>query len=501
MQNLRLFGFFFSVLLLVSCNEHKPERKDTNTISPNILWIYVEDLNPFLSCYGVIENPTPTLDALAEKGVIFEKAFTPAPVCSAARSAIITGTMPTTFGVHNHHSSRTVEDAIFLPEKVETIPELFRNAGYHTFNHGKDDYNFIYDRKRLYHDEIEIDFWYTFSGKGDWLHPLSAEKPFFGQIQLNGGKRGLQQTYKNIENRIRPIDRSAIDLPPYYPDLPPVREDWARHYDTAKMTDLEVKGILEKLKSKGLLNNTYVFFFSDHGYKGIRHKQFLYDGGIHIPLIIGYFGEVNEFEQNTNREDLVSGIDIGTTSLALANIEIPEYMEGKDMFSPDFKRDHIVATRDRCDFSIDRIRAIRTDKFKYIRNYMPQRSYTQPSYRDKRLEFIDIKKAYEAGELNSVQAKYWLPTKPKEELYDLENDPHEINNLALNPNYSPELEKHRKLLDNWISTYGDKGEEGQNIYSLKFIYDRWGERCVNEEYNQVKNLRIPNTPSRNLKKE
>lgn len=493
-------GSLFVFLVLFSFNSNRTENSSAKTKTPNILWIYVEDLNPFLSCYGVAENPTPTLDALAEKGVLFEKAFTPAPVCSAARSAIITGTMPTTYGVHNHHSSRTVEDAIFLPEGAQTIPELFKKAGYHTFNHGKDDYNFIYDRKRLYQDDIGIDFWYTFAGKGDWLAPLSKDQPFFGQIQLNGGKWGLEQTYKNMEGKIKPIDRNTLELPPYYPDLPSVREDWARHYDTAKMTDVEVKEILEKLDAKGLLNNTYVFFFSDHGYKGIRHKQFLYDGGIHIPLIVGYFGDTPKFEQNSRRSDLVSGIDIGTTSLALADIEIPEYMEGKDMFSPYFRRDHIVATRDRCDFSIDRIRAIRTDRFKYIRNYMPQRSYTQPSYRDRRPEFVDIKKAFEEEKLDSVQAKYWLPTKPEEELYDLVNDPHEINNVALDPDYSTELEKHRKLLEDWSSTYGDKGEEGQNIHSLKFIYDRWGDRCVNEEYEQVKNLRIPNTPVRNLKK-
>lgn len=500
MRNLWFFGGCFFVLLLLSCKGRKSGREETHTDVPNILWIYAEDLNPFLSCYGFAENPTPTLDALAKKGVVFRKAFTPAPVCSAARSAIITGTMPTTFGVHNHHSSRTVEDAIFLPEEVQTIPELFKKAGYHTFNHGKDDYNFIYDRKRLYHDDVDINFWYTFSGKGNWLEPLSKNQPFYGQIQLNGGKWGLQQTYRNMKSWIQPIDRSVIELPPYYPDIPSVREDWARHYDTAKMTDLEVKEILKKLESKGLLENTYIFFFSDHGYKGMRHKQFLYDGGIHIPLIVAYFGDDHNFAQNTQRSDLVSGIDIGTTSLALANIEIPKYMEGKDMFSPNFKRDHIVATRDRCDFSIDRIRAIRTDRFKYIRNYMPQRSYTQPSYRDSRPEVIDIKMAYESGKLDSVQAKYWLPTKPEEELYDLENDPHEINNLALKPAYSAELEKHKKLLEDWISTYGDKGEEGQNLYSLKFIYDRWGERCVNKEYDAVKTLRIPNSPSRNLKK-
>ena len=471
-----------------------------NTTKPNILWIYVEDLNPVLSSYGETINPTPNIDKLAKNGVLFKKAFTPAPVCSAARSAIITATMATTYGTHNHHSSRTVEDAIFLPKGVKTIPELFKENGYHTFNHGKDDYNFIYNRKDLYNDEISLDFWYTFAGSGDWLASLSKNKPFFGQIQLNGGKHGLVQSYKSIKNKITPIDRKLVKLPPYYPNLPSVHEDFARHYDAARYTDVEVSEIINQLKNKGLLNNTYVFFFTDHGYKGIRHKQFLYDGGTHIPLIVAYFGGNSQIQKNEIREDLVSGIDIGTTSLALANINIPKNMEGKNMFDSNFKRDYVITTRDRCDFSIDRIRAVRTDQFKYIKNYMPHRSYTQPAYRDRRAEFVDIKKAFEAGTLTTVQAKYWLPTKPEEELYDLENDPHEINNLADNKNYKKILKKHRQLLENWSKTYGDKGAEPQNKYSLKFIYDRWGERCVNEEYDAIKNLRIKNTPKRNLKK-
>ena len=170
------------------------------------------------------------------------------------------------------------------------------------------------------------------------------------------------------------------------------------------------------------------------------------------------------------------------------------------MFDATFKRNYIIATRDRCDFSIDRIRAVRSYKYKYIKNFMPNRSYTQPSYRDQRDEFVDIKKAFEAGKLNEVQAKYWLPTKPEEELFDLENDPFEINNLALNEKFKDVLESHRAILANWTKTYGDKGAEPENIYSLKFIYDRWGERCVNEEFDVVKNLRIKNQPQRDLKK-
>ncbi|MGM8361890.1 sulfatase family protein [Flavobacterium sp. ARAG 55.4] len=496
--------FKIGIIFFAGCNlfANPIKNKKPSTIAdkPNVLWIYVEDLNPVFSCYGETKNPTPTIDYLADNGVLFRKAFAAAPVCSASRSAVITGTMATTFGLQNHHSSRTVEDAIFLPDGVKTIPEVFKDNGYFTFNQGKDDYNFIYNRKKLYNDDTKVDFWYTFVGAGIWPSAIPQNQPFFGQIQLEGGKLSLIQVYDKTKEKITPIDRKLVQLPPYYPNIPSVHEDFARHYDAARATDLEVAEIIKQLRENNLLNNTYVFFFSDHGYKGIRHKQFLYDGGIQIPLIVAYFGNDSQIKKQSVRKDLISGIDIGTTSLSLAGIQIPSYMEGKNIFDSSFKRDHIIATRDRCDFSIDRIRAVRTDKFKYIKNYMPNRSYTQPSYRDKRAEFVDIKKMYDAGELNEVQAKYWLPTKPEEELFDLENDPFEINNLAYNPKYNKELIKHRKILANWATTYGDKGSEPQNIYSLKFMYDRWGDRCVNEEYDAIKNIKIKNTPQTSLKK-
>lgn len=492
-----LMSIFF-VMLFLSCK--KEEKRTTDmTSQPNILWIVAEDLNPFFSCYGVDYNPTPTLDKLAENGILFEKAFTPHPVCSSSRSALITGVMATSIGAHNHHASRTVEDAIYLPEGIKTIPEYFREAGYYTFNHGKDDYNFMYDRKRLYSDPVNVDFWYTFAGKGNWIDSLSSDRPFFGQVQINGGKLSLIQTYDNHVDKIEPIDRSLVKLPPYYPDLPNVHEDWARHYDAARMTDLEVNEILDKLESKSLLNNTYVFFFTDHGYKGIRHKQFLYDGGIQIPLIVAYFGEDGKIEKGKRRKDLVSGLDIGPTSMTLAGLDIPNYMHGKDALAEGFKRDHIISARDRCDFSIDMIRSVRTERYKYIKNFMPHRSYTQPAYRDRRMEFVDIKAAYEAGELNEVQAKYWLPTKPKEEFYDLENDPHEINNLINDPNFVAEIEKHRQQLTNWMEESGDMGGQPENPFTLKFIKERWGNRCINEEFAVVDDIIITNLPKIKLK--
>jgi len=492
-------------LIFTSCNKQTSEK-------PNILWIFIEDINPLLSCYGEEINPTPTLDNLAENGVLFEKAFTPASVCSPTRSGIITGTTPTTYGLHNHHSSRTIESAIFLPKGAKTIPELFKEQGYYTFNHGKDDYNFTYNRKDLYDGDYGLHFWYTFEGSGHWRDKArKKDQPFFGQIQLEGGKNVLVQP-KRVElyNKMLPvedrIDESLVPIPPYYPDVAEIRHDYAEHYNAVRMTDNEVHEIMDQLKKDGLLENTIVFFFSDHGYKGTRHKQFLYDGGLHVPLIISYFGNNKKIKKGLRRKDLVNLIDVGTTSLSLAGIKIPDYMEGKDLFAPDFKRDYIISSRDRADFSIDRIRSVRTENFKYIKNFYPERAYQQPSYRDTRIEYQIQKQMYEKGELNEVQAFYWKDTKPAEELYDLKNDPFEINNLAENAKYKSELEKHRKILDNWIKETDDKGqypevESLRGREALRFMIDRWGDRCVNPEFDVVRDRPMPGSPLFNLKGE
>ncbi|MCG8698068.1 MAG: sulfatase [Bacteroidales bacterium] len=509
LQNLLKFAVMVISVLIISNACSPTTSTSSNGEKPNILWIYVEDINPFLSCYGVDINPTPNVDKLAENGVLFKKAFTPSPVCSPTRSGIITGMMPTTWGMHNHHTSRTVESAIFLPKGTKTIPEYFKDNGYYTFNNGKDDYNFIYNRKDLYDGDFGLQFWYTFEGFGHWRDKERGDKPFFGQIQLEGGKMVLPQPWRMAmydsivppENR---IDTSLLKVPPYYPDVPTIRFDWGEHYNSVRFTDSQVGHIMGQLKEDGLLENTIIFFFSDHGYKGTRHKQFCYDGGIQVPLIVAYFGENETIKKGIERNDFVNLIDVGPTSMALAGIPVPEHMEGKDVFAPGFKRDYIVSVRDRCDFTIDRIRAIRTEKFKYIKNYYPERSYQQPTYRDTRPEFLLQKEMYEKGLLNDVQAKYWGPTKPVEELYDLENDPHEIKNLAEDPNFKAELEKHRAILENWIKETGDKGEIAEVDYlagreALRFIIDRWGQRCVSPEFDVVKSMPMPGAPSFDLK--
>lgn len=462
-----------------------PLQKATSAKKPNILWIYVEDISPNLGSDGQALVHTPTLDELAQKGTKFTNTIMPAPVCSALRSAIMTGMMQTTLGVHNHHSARTKESEFYLPEHIKTVPEIFKKAGYFTFNSGKDDYNFSYDRKDLYEGDYLVHPLYGKSGVPiDWNARKDKNQPFFGQIQLKGGKHIFSSKFKDKVKR--PIDRSKITLPPYYPNDPVVVEEWARYLESLQITDRDVAGIMKRLKDDGELENTLVFFFADHGMRFLRHKQFLYEGGIKVPFIAYWKGNP-ELVTPSIRDELISGLDISATSLAVAGIDIPDYFEGKNLFSGNYKaKDYVISARDRCDFTIDRIRSVRTENFKYIRNFFPERSGMQPSYRDE-WELTNVtRKLYTDGKLNEIQAKHFLPTREPEELYDLKNDPHEIVNLAKDPAYATTLIEHRDILTHWIKKTDDKGLYPEREESLKLMLGIWGDTAINPEFDLLR---------------
>jgi len=481
---------------LVSCSKYEvksaktesspqPTKTATSAKKPNILWLFVEDISPDLANDGQTLVHTPNLDALAKKGTKFTNTIMPAPVCSALRSAIMTGMMQTTLGVHNHHSARTKESEFYLPEHIKTVPELFKKAGYFTFNSGKDDYNFSYDRKDLYEGDYLVHPLYGKSGVPiDWNARKNKKQPFFGQIQLKGGKHIFSSKFKD---KVKfPIDRSKITLPPYYPNDPVVVEQWGRYLESLQITDREVGDIIQRLKDNGELENTLVFFFADHGTRFLRHKQFLYEGGIKVPFIAYWKGNPQVVTPG-NRDELISGLDISATSLAVAGIDIPDYFEGKNLFSGKYKaKDYVISARDRCDFTIDRIRSVRSERFKYIRNFFPERSGMQPSYRDE-WELTNVtRKLYTDGKLNKIQAKHFLPTREPEELYDLENDPYEIFNLAKDPAFSTALIEHRNILTKWIKETDDKGQYPEREESLKLMLGIWGATAINPEFDLLR---------------
>lgn len=461
---------------------------------PNILWIFCEDLSPYFGCYDdeVNAGHTPTVDQLAAEGVLFRRAYMPAPVCSSCRSAMMAGVYQTTTGTHQHRSSRFApgvvpeELRIHLPEGIRTIPELMRDAGYFTFNSGKDDYNFHYDRRALYTVGTPEKYVAGQNGwqgnkaakvgsitEGVWSAREDRDQPWFGQLTLWGGKAGA----KHVRDGEK-LPPDALQPPPYFPDYPSHREAWTRHYNAARGTDHEVEKVLAQLEADGELENTVVFFFSDHGNnQSLRHKQFCYEGGVHVPLVV--WGAHPALEAGTERTDLVSGLDISATTLAMAGVPLPSYLQGVDLFAADHQpRSYVVSARDRCDYTIDRIRTVRTEEWRYIRNGYPDRAMLQPQYRDNQPTVKDLKRLFLGNQLSSYQAEHWFGTRPTEELYHLESDPHQMHNLADDPKFVEQLAYHRGLLDAWIEETGDRGQQPEDTRQLRATYDLWIERPI-----------------------
>lgn len=446
----------------------------------NVLWLFCEDENPWLSLYGDDTVETPNINALAENGIVCTNCYSVCPVCSPARSGIITGCMPTTIGVHNHVSSRLEEPMIFLPEYLKTIPEIMKSHGYFTFNYGKDDYNFFYNREDLYSGDHEVIKFYGEHGKAiSWRDREDKSKPFFGQFTMWGGKNAIAPKVK--------VDKSKIKVPPYYPDTKVFHELYERHYNQILRTDEEIGHIVDALKKDNEYDNTIIIFMGDHGYQLLRGKQFVYDGGIHIPFIIHLPKDIRNDNKIEFRDDLISSIDITGTTLSLCGIDIPDYMECENILDSNYHRDYIISARDRCDFTIDRIRCVRTKDFKYIRNFYTDRPLMQPQYRDNQPQYRECVELKAKGALNPTQMLMWSDERVPEELYDLHNDPDEINNLADDPKFKDELIKLRGILDTWIEETDDKGQYKESLEEYVSLLKRWGvDRCINPEFDEAK---------------
>lgn len=394
---------------------------------PNILWIVADDLGPDLGCFGNELVQTPNLDQLASQGMKFTGLFTVTPVCSVSRSALITGMYPATIDCHQHR--KQYKDS--LPEGVKPVTEYFREAGYFVTNKGKTDYNFIHDRNSMY-DGV------------DWKQRKEGQ-PFFAQIQISLPHRPF---IRDTEN---PVDPDNVKLAPYYPDHKIARKDWALYLETVQQMDKQVGAVLDRLDNEGLSENTIVFFFGDQGRPHMREKQFLYDGGLNTPMIIRWPQKVKPGASNTQ---LVSAIDLAPTALKAAGLEIPSHMHGNNIFGKETRK-YIFSSRDRMDETVDRIRMARSSEFKYIRNFYPERPYTQfNAYKKHSYPMLTLMQVLQKrGELTQAQALFMAPQRPAEELYDLKNDPFEINNLAGKKETAKVQKVLSKALDEWLATY------------------------------------------------
>lgn len=426
---------------------------------PNVLWIVADDLGLEVGCYGDNEVHTPNIDRLAAKGTLYTRAFSSAPVCSASRTAFITGMYQTSVGGF-HHRTRLIKP---LPEPVKPVTDYFRDAGYWVSisqddgkagKYGKTDYNFEYETKEMYDGP-------DYAGR-------AREQPFFHQVQIFEPHRTFKKSEDKGEN---------LTIPPFYPDHPVIRADWANYLHTIEILDEKVGVVLDRLEEEGLADNTIIVFFGDHGRPHLRGKQWLYDAGLRVPLII-----VNPFTESAGKTDnrLVNLIDVAPTSLSLAGLEVPGYIQGKaiDTIDGPVYPDGIFAARDRCGDAPDRIRCVRTEDFKYIRNFYPELSYSQHSgYKKLQYPALTLMAVmHEQGRLTGRQEEWFADSRPAEELYDIRKDPDELVNLADDPAYAETKKELSSRLEKWIHETGDQGAEpeGDEEYMKALMDEKWG---------------------------
>lgn len=454
-----------------SCHNRQPSEK-----KPNILWIVADDLGTDLGCYGEDNVDTPNLDKLAHAGIRYTNFFTVTAVCSPSRSTLMTGMYPVSIDCQQHRTQYKKP----LPDGIEPVTHFFRRAGYFTFNgdfrdpdlRGKQDYNFIGDT--------------LFDGTS-WSQ-CPEGMPFFGQIQISFPHRPFKRDPGH------PVDPDKLSIPPYYPDHPVTRKDWAMYLEFIQLLDREAGKVLEHLDKDGLSENTIVFFFGDQGRPHVRAKQFMYDGGIRTPLIIKMPG--GDFSGKVSGR-LISNIDIPAASLTMAGIRVPDYMQGRDFLSPGSEERHFIfAMRDRRDETVDRIRAVRSKEYKYIRNFYPQRPYTQfnayKKFNYPVLTLLEIMK--KKGMLNEAQMPFMQDSRPAEELYDLRADPFEIHDLANDPDYADTLSVYRGILQEWIKRF-DKGTYPEDTAEINYArnlmrneYEKWMESIGLDEKSSDQEL-------------
>lgn len=448
-QLYKLILFLLLFLGLNACNKQK-EVSD----QPNILWITIEDLTPMLGCYGDPVAVTPTIDKLAANGVKYTNAFATAAVCSPARSALITGVYATTLGTQHLRSETKV------PELIKPLPKYLRESGYYCSNNGKEDYNF----------ELN-DVWNESSKKAHWRNRNPGQS-FFAVFNFETTHQsrifGSDSIYsKRFEKYIPQIERTNpgdIQLPSYFFDAPQIRKLWARYYDNVQIVDLQIAELLAQLEADELIDNTIIFFYSDHGTGMPRGKRALYDSGLKVPLIIvapEKYQKRYHLEPGETSDRLVSFVDFAPTMLNMLDINIPEFMQGLPFLGSysDKENKLVFATSDRVDEAYEAVRSVRTENFRYVRNFLPHLPLIQPNYYSDQSEIM--KEVYAAlhsdKPMTEDQKSMWLAKRPVEELYEISNDPDETNNLADVPKYQHMLKKLRQENMNVMLKTNDSG--------------------------------------------
>ncbi|MEL6191693.1 MAG: sulfatase-like hydrolase/transferase [Bacteroidota bacterium] len=450
----------FVLISLIGLFACKPDLEQVD--QPNIIWLVAEDISPALAAYGDTLANTPNIDRLLPSGIVYEHAYATAPICAPARSCLMTGMYATTLG------SQHLRCEIPLPGSVQTLPEHLREAGYFTSNRNKADYNFDIEGR-----------WDHWSGSVAPWRNRSGNKPFFSFINVGPSHEGSAVISKQYQNSIEGIPEDVlvteeqVEVPPYYPDTDSMRMIWARYYNLLHSMDRMVGQVLDSLEEDGLMEETIIFFFGDHGFGLPRYKRWLYHTGLHVPLIVHvpekYRSVVPQADKQRN-EELVSFVDFGSTVLSLAGVEQPEHMQGQVFLGKKAgqAREYVFGARDRADDMFEMSRAVFDGKYLYIRHFMPHLPPIQDGfiYSDRKDAFRYLRRAKNQGILNEEQQKLWEP-KPLEELYDLENDPQELTNLIEDAQYKDDINRLSYQLSEWMMRENDLGLLPEAEYMIR----------------------------------
>ena len=440
--------FFLLFLSLFICNGLTAQ---SNSAKPNILWIVTEDNSKHhLRLYEESGAAMPTIESLAEKGVVFNHAFSNAPVCSVARSTLISGCYAPRTGVQYHRKMHKAP----LPQGLKMFPYYLRQAGYYTSNNSKEDYNFIKTE----------DAWDDSSRQASYRNRKEGQ-PFFhvqnfgitheGQLHFSRKKMDTTETQTAVSN-MQPF--------PYHPNTPTYRYTYALHQDLHQKADVAIAQFLQQLEADGVMDNTIIFYYGDHGGVLPRSKGYAYETGLHIPLVV-YSPEkwqhLLPMKPGSQSDAFVQFIDFGPTVLNLAGIPTPAQMDGRPFLGKSISpadlanRTTTFGYADRFDEKYDLVRTIRKGKYKYIRNYQPFNVDALFNfYRYKMLAFQEWEELYKAGKLNAEQSQFFR-ARPAEALYDIEKDPFELNNLANLPTHKAKLKELRIALQQQVKSMPD----------------------------------------------
>ncbi|WNJ17276.1 sulfatase [Pontibacter sp. G13] len=475
MLRLRMTALILLIGALTACQISQPSENDPSSLlsdRPNILWLVAEDMGPYLASFGDSTISTPNLSRLAAEGVRYTHVYSPSGVCAPSRAAIATGMYPSSIGA-NYMRTTSYTEVTGLP-KYEAVPpppvrmfsQLLRQAGYYCSNRAKKDYQF----------RPPVTAWDESGDEAHWRNRATGQ-PFFSIFNFGvTHESGLFEPYER--KTVIPEDLE-LPIPPYLPDNEIGKRDVWKMYNNIALLDEQVGKVLDQLEEDGLLEETIVMFYADHGGPLPRQKRLIYDAGLRVPMIIRF---PDKWRAGSVEDQLISFIDFAPTMLGLAGQNPPTYLQGQSFLgTADHQRAYIHAAADRFDGFTDHIRAVRDGRFKYIRNYLPGQGYYLPVvYRERIPVMQELLRMRDAGELNEIQAQWFRSSKPREELFDCENDPHELVNLAEDPQYAEKLKELRVEMDRWLAYIGDQPDMEERAL-IQHLWNGEAEKPQTEE--------------------